>query len=77
MQAKQAQAKIAELIKADAEKAISKAIEFNLDICDIVAATRKAHGTMQGLAAIAIKNAIRDDSNEKTIANMIKFAESL
>jgi len=77
MDTKQAQAKIAEAIKTDAELVIKKAIGFNPTIEEIVEATRKAPGPIAGVAAIALKYALRGKSNEETVLNMIKFAESI
>ena len=77
MDTKQAQAKITEYIKKDAELIITKAIEFNPGIAGIIEATRKAPGQIEGVAAIALKYSLRGGNNEETVANMIKFAESL
>ncbi len=77
MNLQQSQAKIAELIKIDAEAAILKAIEFKPSIAGIVADTRKAHGTIQGVAAIALKLAMQGSGHDETIANIIKLAESI
>lgn len=75
------QSKILEGIKADAEKMIELAINFNpkmsAQISEQVAAMRKVAGTTAGIASIAIREALRGSSNEDTIKNMELFAGGL
>ena len=77
MDAKSAQAKIASAIIADAENVIARAIALSPKTAEIVAAVRPVPGTPQGIAAAALKDALRGSDNAATMANMIAFAESL
>lgn len=71
----QAQQKIKQAIATDAEGLIKKAEDFDPSIRDVVAEVRKAPGTIQGVAAIALKQALRGKDNDETIAKMIAFAK--
>lgn len=73
----QAQAKIAEAIKNNPEIVISAALELKPSIKSEIDALRKADGTLQGVAAIACKSALRGKTNEETIENMVSFAKLL
>ena len=77
MDAKAAQAKISAAILADAENVIARAIALHPATAEIVADVRLAPGSIQGVAAIALKSALRGADNAATLANMIQFAESL
>jgi len=74
---KNAQAKITEAINANPENVIAKAIAFSPKTAQIVDEVRKAPGTLAGVAAAALKDALRGKTNEETIANMIKFSNDL
>lgn len=74
---KTAQEKISEAIKVNPENVISKAIAFNPATASIVEAVRKAPGSLAGVAAAALKDALRGKTNEETIANMVKFSNEL
>lgn len=71
----QAQQKIKAAIMSDAEGVIEKAKLFDPSVCNIVDDVRKAPGTIQGVAAIALKHALRGKSNEDTEAKIIMFAK--
>lgn len=62
---------------ANPEHVIAKAIEFRPSIASIVAETRKAPGTILGVAAIACRYALQGADKDETIANMNKFIETL
>jgi hypothetical protein len=74
MNTKEAQMRIAAAIKADAEAVIRVAEDFNPAIRSIVAATRKVPGPVEGVAAIAVRYALRGVDNAETGANMVRFA---
>lgn len=77
MDMKAAQGKISEAIAKDAERVIVMAILFNPGTAEIVEAVRKAPGTIQGVAAAALKDALRGKDHAATVENMIAFAEKL
>ena len=66
------QSKISAAIKADAENVITKAISFNPSVAAVVADTRKAPGKIEGVAAIALRYALRGANNAETVANMAR-----
>ncbi len=74
---KDAQAKISEAIKTNPEMVISKAIAFNPQTAAIVNDCRKVSGPASGVAASALKYALRGKTNDITAANIIKFASGL
>lgn len=77
MNQKEAQEKIQSVMNADPEIIISKAIAFRPATAQIVEAVRKATGPLAGVAAIALKDALRGTDNEDTINNMIRFAQQI
>ena len=77
MDAKTAQMKITAAINTDTERVIAIAIAEHPATATIVADVSKAPGTIQGVAAAALKDALRGADNAATMANMIAFAEKL
>lgn len=77
MNAAEAQAKMTAAINANPEAVIAAAEKFAPHVTAVVADTRKANGPLSGVAAVACRYALKGDDNAATIANMIRFAESL
>jgi len=74
---KEAQQKMVASIQADPERVILAAIIFNPSTAEIVEAVRKTPGTVQGVAAAAVKYALKGGDNTETSANIIRFMEEL
>ena len=75
MNAKEAQEKIMVAIKEDPQNVIEKAIYFRPHIRAVVADLRNVPGPASGVAATALKYALKGNDNATTEANMIAFAD--
>ena len=64
-------------ILADPEKVIGLAIQMRPDIRSIVDAARAAPGPLSGVAAVALRHALRGADNAATQANLEAFAAQI
>ena len=64
-------------INTDPTTVIAQAILFNPRTSVVVDGAKSVPGPLEGVAAIALKAALRGDTNEATENNMIRFAELL
>jgi hypothetical protein len=77
MNMQQAQATITAAIMKDPEGVIAAAIAFTPSASAVAEATRKVPGPLSGVAAATCRDALRGADNAATIANMVRFAETL
>lgn len=77
MDLKTAQATISAAITANPEAIIAKAILWNPATAQIVEAVRAVPGPLAGVAANALKEALRGKDHAETTANIIRFAEQV